>query len=88
MAAIFFAAAITDFYPDYAAAKFDLANGEPALVPSVLQTVGWLPSFLTVTGIAGLLTNSVDSLAAIALIVAGNVASSILAKVLPKQTKS
>ncbi|WP_373139756.1 hypothetical protein [Mycobacterium marinum] len=88
LAAIFFAAAITDFYPDYAAAKFDLANGEPALVPSVLQTVGWLPSFLTVTGIAGLLTNSVDSLAAIALIVAGNVASSILAKVLPRQTKS
>ncbi len=33
LAGIFFAVAFTEFYADYATAKFDLASGEPAQVP-------------------------------------------------------
>ncbi|WP_253875642.1 hypothetical protein [Mycobacterium asiaticum] len=80
LAAIFFAIAFTEFYPDYASAMFDLDNGEAAEVPSMLQMVEWLPTFIVVTGVVGLVTDSVDFLLGIGLIVGGSVASGILAK--------
>ncbi|OBK19524.1 hypothetical protein A5636_17920 [Mycobacterium asiaticum] len=80
LAAIFFAVAFTEFYPDYASAMFDLDNGEPAQVPSILQTIDWLPTFVIVTGIAGMVTDSLGLWLGIGLIVAGSVASGILAK--------
>ncbi len=80
LAAIFFAVALTEFYPDYASAKFDLTNGEAAQVPSMLQIVDWLPTFVIVTGVAGLITGSIDFVVALGLIVGGSVASGILAK--------
>src|SRR5262249_41107268 len=46
--AIFAAVSFTEFYPDYATAKFDLAHGEPAQVPSILLIFDWLPTFVTV----------------------------------------
>jgi hypothetical protein len=86
LAAIFFAVAFTEFYPDYASAKLDLANGEAAQVPSVLQIVDWLPTFVIVTGTVGLITGSLDFVVGVALIVGGSVASGILAKLSPAKS--
>ena len=51
--------------------------------PSVVELVEWLPTFVTVTGIAGLV-GSIDFVVGIALIVTGSAASGVLAKVSPK----
>ena len=83
LAAIFFAVSFTEFYPDYATAKFDQANGEPAQVPSVARILDWLPTFVIVTGIAGFVTDAVDSGVGITLIVVGSVTSGMLAKLSP-----
>ncbi|MBI2702406.1 MAG: hypothetical protein HYX31_25360 [Mycobacterium sp.] len=80
LAAIFFAVAFTEFYPDYASAMFALDNGEEAQVPSILQAVEWLPTFAVVAGVVGLITGSVGVAVAIAMIVGGSVVSGILAK--------
>ncbi|OBK23218.1 hypothetical protein A5634_05860 [Mycobacterium asiaticum] len=85
LAAIFFAVAFTEFYPDYATAMFDLDNGEEAEVPSALRLVEWLPTFVIVTGVVGLITGSIDFTIGIALIIGGSVASGVLAKFLPEQ---
>lgn len=80
LAAIFFAVAFTEYYPDYATAMFDLDNGDEAQVPSALQVVDWLPTFVTVTGVVGLITGSVDFVVALALIAGGSIVSRMLAK--------
>lgn len=80
LAAIFFAVAFTEFYPDYASAMFALDQGEEAQVPSILQVVEWLPTFGIVTGVVGLVTGSIDFVVALGLIVGGSVVSGILAK--------
>ncbi|BBX73078.1 hypothetical protein MSHI_09840 [Mycobacterium shinjukuense] len=48
--------------------------------PSILQMVAWLPTFVVVTGIAGLVTDSLDAVLGVVLIVAGSVASGVMAK--------
>jgi hypothetical protein len=88
LAAIFFAVSFTEFYPDYATSKFDLANGEPAQPPSIVGIVEWLPTFVIVTGVAGLVTGSIDFVVGVGLIVFGSVASGILAKVSPAAAES
>ena len=42
-------------------------------LPSILRIVDWLPTFVTVTGIAGIVTGSIDFGVGIALIVVGGV---------------
>ncbi len=49
-----------------------------------MELVEWLPTFVTVTGIAGLVTGSIDFVVGIALIVTGSAASGVLAKVSPR----
>ncbi|MBX9641425.1 MAG: hypothetical protein K2X97_17350 [Mycobacteriaceae bacterium] len=80
LAAIFFAVAFTEFYPDYASAMFALDNGEQTQAPSMLQVVEWLPTFVVVTGVVGLITGSIDSTIAIVMMVGGGVVSGLLAK--------
>lgn len=80
LAAISFAVAFSEFYPDYASAKFDLANGQAAQVPSLMGALDWLPPFVVVTGIAGLITGALDAGIGIGLIVAGSVLSGLAAK--------
>ncbi len=80
LAAIFFAVALTEFYPDYASAMFDLDNGNEAQVPSMLLIVDWLPTFVIVTGVVGLITGSIDFVVGLGLIVGGSVVSAIVAK--------
>lgn len=87
LAAIFFAVSVTQFYPDYASAKFDLAMGKPAQLPTTVRVVEWLPKFLIVTGIAGFLTNSVGLILGITLIVVGGVGSRMVAKLSPSTAK-
>lgn len=80
LAAIFFAVAFTEFYPDYASAMFALDNGEEADVPSVVQIIDWLPGFVVTAGVVGLITGSIDVAVAIAMIAGGSLVSGILAK--------
>jgi hypothetical protein len=79
--AIIFAVSFTEFYPDYATAKFAPEPGETA--PSPLAAVDWLPTFVLVTGIAGLILESVSLAVAIGLIVVGGVGSAVLRKLAP-----
>ena len=54
LAATFFAIQFTEFYPDYAMAKFSQEIGEPTEPPqSALRLLDWLPPFVVATGIAG-----------------------------------
>lgn len=71
LAAIMFAVSFTDFYPDRATA-------DPA--PSWTAAIDWLPPFVMVTGIAGLVSDSVPTVVGIGCIVAGGVGSAILRK--------
>jgi hypothetical protein len=80
LAAIFFAVAFTEFYPDYASAMFALDNGEEAQPPSMLRVVEWLPNFVVVSGVVGLITGSIDVGVAIGMMVGGGVVSGLLAK--------
>lgn len=80
LAAIFAAVSFTEFYADYATAKFELANGWQAEVPSLMKIVEWLPEFVVISGIAGLITDALDFPVGVGLIVAGSVAASAMAK--------
>lgn len=66
--AIVFAVAFTEWYPDYAVAK---VGGEK--LPSKAALVKWIPGFILVVGIAGLLFDATTSLVGWALIVLGGV---------------
>lgn len=84
LAAMIFAVSFTEFYPDYATAKFAYDSGEsrqPA--PSLAGAVDWLPPFVLVTGIAGLVSDSVSVPVGIGLIVVGAAASAVLRKLTP-----
>lgn len=91
LAAIFFAVAFTDFYPDYAvhpdhaAAKADLAQGEPVEnAPSIAKLIDWIPPFVLVVGIFGWVTDALPDVVGIAMIVVGSAGSALMAKVFPK----
>lgn len=79
--AIVFAVSFTEFYPDYATAKFAAEPGET--VPSALGLVDWLPAFVLVTGIAGVILESVSLAVGIVLIAVGGVGSAVLRKLAP-----
>jgi len=71
--AIVFAVSFTEFYPDY-------ATGETT---SRWRAIDWLPPFVVITGISGWLSDSVQAVSAIALIVVGVLASVALRRFLP-----
>ena len=74
LAGTLFAIQFTEFYPDYAAARFATSVGEAAdPVPSALNLVDWLPVFILVTGIVGLVSDSVSTTVGVVLIVVGAV---------------
>lgn len=85
LAAIFFAVAFTDFYPDYAGAKADVAAGNPVETPaSVAKLIDWIPSFILVAGIFGWVADALPDAVGIAMIVIGSVGGGIVAKLVPK----
>lgn len=79
LGAIIFAVSFTDFYPEYATA-------EPA--PSWIGAVDCLPPFVMVTGIAGLVSDSVATAVGVGCIVAGGVGTAILRKLDPSPATS
>jgi hypothetical protein len=81
LAATFFAIQFTEFYPDYASAKFSQSIGEPTDPPgSALRLLDWVPPFIVAVGIAGWVTDHVPDAVGIGLIVVGSVASTFIRK--------
>lgn len=76
LAALLFAVAFTEFYPEWAQKRAEPDGG--AAVPSWVRLVEWLPPFVLATGIAGWLLNAVADVGCLALVVAGAVGGEVL----------
>ncbi|CRZ16613.1 hypothetical protein [Mycolicibacterium neworleansense] len=76
LGALFFAVAVTEFYPEYARAK-DAAHARHP-VPSWSQVFEWLPPFVLATGVAGWLLATVSSGVASDLVVIGAFGTALL----------
>jgi hypothetical protein len=72
LAGTLFAVQFTEFYPDYASAKFARAAGELGDHPaSLIRLVDWLPPFILVTGIVGWVSDALPDAVGVALIAVG-----------------
>jgi hypothetical protein len=72
LAGTLFAVQFTEFYPDYASAKFARAAGELGDRPaSLIRLVDWLPPFILVTGIVGWVSDALPDAVGVALIAVG-----------------
>jgi hypothetical protein len=81
LAGTLFAVEFTEFYPDYASAKFAQAAGEATDPPaSLVRLIDWLPPFVLVTGIVGWVSDAVPDAMGIALIAVGAAGSVALRK--------
>jgi hypothetical protein len=78
LAAVIFAGAFTEFYPDY-------ASGEST---SVARIFDWLPPFVMVTGIVGWVSDAVPDAVAITLIAVGVVGSAAMRRLFPTATET
>jgi hypothetical protein len=88
LAAIFAAVAFTEFYPDYATAKYPSGAGEPnEPPPSVARIFDWLPTFILVVGIYGWVTDTLPDAVGIGMIVVGVVGSAAMRKFFPTSTE-
>ncbi|ODR24645.1 hypothetical protein [Mycolicibacterium porcinum] len=76
LGALFFAVAVTEFYPEYARAKAAAHALHP--VPSWSQVFEWLPPFVLATGVAGWLLATVSSGVASDLVVVGAFGTALL----------
>lgn len=74
IAAILAAVAFAEFYPRYAFDKVSPGHGHPSRV----SLVDWIPPFVLVTGVAGLVTHSVSDAFGWALIGVGAVGAAVL----------
>lgn len=85
--AIVFAIAFTEFYPEYGPNKAMQKAGIPTDPPqSIARLFDWLPYFVLVTGISGLVTESVGTTLGVVLIVAGAGGIALMRKVFPDDT--
>ncbi|MBI3692252.1 MAG: hypothetical protein HY239_16765, partial [Mycolicibacterium aromaticivorans] len=76
----------TEFYPDYARAKFLAATGESAEAPpSFGKLLDWLPGFVIGIGIAGWVSGALAAAVGIALIVVGILAGVLVRKLFPEE---
>jgi hypothetical protein len=78
LAAIIFAGAFTEFYPDY-------ATGESKSWARILD---WLPPFILVTGIVGWVSDAVPDGVGIAFIVVGIVGSAAMRRLFPSAAET
>lgn len=86
LAVTLIAVAITEFYPDYARAKFLAASGESAEAPpSFGKLLDWLPGFVIGIGIAGWVSGALPAGVGIALIVVGILAGAVTRKLFPEK---
>ena len=80
--AMLFAFSFTEWYPDVASAQAPKAPGEPPEVaPPLIKLFDFLPPFVTIVGIAMLVTNNDPAWLAITLIVVGGVGGAALRRV-------
>lgn len=75
LAAIFFAIAFTEFYPDRAGARDAASRGEIEPMPSLLRLIDWVPTFVLVAGIFGWVTDALPDTVGIGMVVVGAVGS-------------
>ena len=81
LAAMLFAVEFTEFYPDYAGAKFSQSIGEAADPPeSLARLVDWVSPFILVTGIVGWVSEAIPYPLGIGLIVVGMIGSAVMRK--------
>jgi hypothetical protein len=89
IAATLMAVAITEFYPEYARAKYLLATGESnEQPPSVARLLDWLPPFVVGIGIAAWISAALPDRASISLVVIGMVAGALMRRYAPSSTDS
>ena len=80
------AVAVTEFYPDYARAKFLAATGQSLdSPPSFGRLLDWLPGFVIGIGIAGWVSDSFSAGVGITLILVGVAAGAVMRKVFPEK---
>lgn len=87
LAGTIFALSFTEFYPDYAADRARRKAGEDVSPQSLARLWDWVPIFVIVTGIAGLVTDSVGTTASIIIIVVGVVIKAAMARLFPSDKK-
>jgi hypothetical protein len=79
IAAILFAVEFTEFYPDYAGARFSQSVGEPTDPPeSLARLLDWVSPFILVTGIVGWVSDAIPTALGITLIVVGIAGSTVV----------
>jgi len=83
LAALFFAVAFTEFYPDYAGAKEAATRGEYETAPPVIKLFDWLPTFVLIAGIFGWVTDAVPEAVGIGMVVGGIVGGALVWKFVP-----
>ncbi len=84
IAGTIFAVSFTEFYPDYASAKFAQSVGEPTdPPPSLARLLDWLPPFIVVTGIVGWVTDTFPDAVGIAFVAVGTAGSMAMRRFFP-----
>jgi hypothetical protein len=87
IAATFFAAAFSEFYPAYAGVREAATRGDVEEAPSVVKLVEWFPMFVVVVGIFGWFTHALPDGAGIGTIGIGIVGSVLISKLSPSEGK-
>lgn len=88
LAAIFFAVAFTEYYPDRAGAEDAAARGEFEQGPSTLKLFEWVPTFILIAGIFGWVTDALPDAVGIGMVVVGIAASAVVGKLSPRTRKA
>jgi hypothetical protein len=79
LAALFFAVAFSEFYPDHAGAKDAADRGEPEEIPPPISTLyDWLPTFILAAGIFGWVTDALPDAIGIGMVVVGAVGAALI----------
>jgi hypothetical protein len=85
IAGTLFAVSFTEFYPDYATDRAAQKMGENVTPKSLTRLIDWVPIYIIVIGIAGLLTDSLHTTVGVVLIVAGCIGTAAMRRYLPAQ---
>jgi hypothetical protein len=83
LAGTVFALSFTEFYPDYATDRARQKGGEDVSPQSLARLWDWVPIFVIVTGVAGLVTDSTSTTVGIVIIVVGIVLKVAMGRLLP-----
>lgn len=88
LAGTIFALSFTEFYPDYARDRAAQKRGEAVSPQSIARLWDWVPIFVIVTGVAGLITDSTNEITGIVLIVVGIVIKVAMGRVWPSDKQA